>query len=420
MIPQKVGQATAWFALAMISTTLFGNNYVYDSIGPVADLLQRERGFSDTQIGMLNAIYSLPNIVLVLVGGILADRFGAVRVILWTAATCFLGAAITAFAPGFLGMATGRLLFGVGAETLQIATLIPIAEYFTGKSLAFAMGLALGVGRLGSYSSDMSPTWFAASYQRGWQSPLEIATAIAAVSVIAAFGLWCISGRNRSAAPGAAPKVEKRFSFSEALRFGPAYWILVVLCVLWYGVILAFRGTFSIKYFQHVHGLDLATAGAMNSYVFLAGMFATPAMGWLSDRTGKYAAMLAAGALLLPISFAVLSLTSWNLWVATILIGISYSLVPAVLWPLCSKLVLPSRFGAALGMMCVIQNAGIAMANLGAGWLNDWASASAQNPSGYQPMMLFFGTASAIGFGFALMLWLMVGRRGQNVAAIRL
>ena len=30
---------------------------LYDSIGPIADLLQRQRGFSDSQIGLLNAIY---------------------------------------------------------------------------------------------------------------------------------------------------------------------------------------------------------------------------------------------------------------------------------------------------------------------------------------------------------------------------
>ena len=39
---------------------------------PVADLLQSQRGFSDGQVGLLNAIYSLPNIVLILVGGVLA------------------------------------------------------------------------------------------------------------------------------------------------------------------------------------------------------------------------------------------------------------------------------------------------------------------------------------------------------------
>jgi MFS family permease len=68
--------------------------------------------------------------------------------------------------------------------------------------------------------------------------------------------------------------------------------------------------------------------------------------------------------------------TDWNLWVATALMGVSFSLVPAVMWPLTSKLVPAARFGTALGLMWVVQNAGIAGANLMAGWLNDAAGAS--------------------------------------------
>lgn len=78
----------AWLIFVAVTIAAYGNFYVYDCIGPVADLLQRQRGFSDTQIGMLNAIYSLPNVVLVLVGGVLVDRFGAARMMLGTTAVC--------------------------------------------------------------------------------------------------------------------------------------------------------------------------------------------------------------------------------------------------------------------------------------------------------------------------------------------
>jgi MFS family permease len=405
----------AWLVFALVAVALGGNFYVYDSIGPVSDLLQRQRAFSDTQIGMLNAIYHLPNIVLILVGGVLVDRFGAARMTLWTAAVCFVGAILTAFSPGFVGMAGGRLLFGIGAETFNIATLAAIAQYFVGGRIAFAMGLCLAIGRAGSFSADMSPTWFAHAYARGWQPPLVIAAVIAAISFAAAIGYWLIDRRFGNAKLDAAD-APRRFVLSDLLRFGTAYWFLLVLCVLWYAVIFAFRSTFSIKYFQHAHGLDLATAGAMNSYVFLAAMFTTPAFGWLCDKIGRYAPMLAFGALLLPVSIAIMTWTPWSLWVGTALIGISFSLVPAVMWPLTSKLVSRARFGTALGLMWVAQNAGIAGANLVAGWLNDTAGASAQNPAGYQPMMLFFLAASSLGFAFALLLWITAGRRHQEAA----
>jgi len=405
----------AWLVFALVAAALAGTFYVYDSIGPVADLLQRQRDFSDSQIGMLNAIYHLPNIVLILIGGVLVDRFGAARMTLWTAAVCFVGTALTAFSPGFVGMAAGRLLFGIGAETLNIGVLAAIAQYFAGGGLAFAMGLTLAIGRAGSFAADMSPTWFAHAYAQGWRPPLVIATLIAAIALAAAIGYWW-TDRRRGNAKVDASDTAQRFVLSDLWRFGTAYWFLLVLCVLWYAVIFAFRSTFSIKYFQHVHGLDLATAGAMNSYVFLAAMFTTPAFGWLCDKTGRYAPMLAFGALLLPVSIAIMTWTHWSLWIATALIGVSFSLVPAVMWPLTSKLVSPARFGTALGLMWVVQNAGIAGANLVAGWLNDTAGASAHNPAGYQPMMLFFGAASALGFAFALLLWIIAGRGHQEAA----
>jgi len=403
-----------WLALALVALANFGNFYVYDSIGPVADLLEQQRGFSNSQIGMLNAIYNLPNIVLLLVGGMLVDRFGAARMMTWTAAICLAGALLTAYGPTFTSMASGRLLFGVGAETFNIGTIAATVRYFPQRNIALALGIGMALGRGGAFSADMSPTWFAGAYAAGWQPPLEIAAFIAATSLAMCGVYWWLDHRRGPRAP--AKEVAPRFSPRDVLKFGPAYWYLLVLCVLWYSVIFAFRSTFSIKYFQHAHGLELAAAGAINSYVFLAALFATPAFGWFCDRVGRYAPFLAFGALLLPISIAVMAMPHGSLGLGTLLIGVSYSLVPAVMWPLTAKLVPANRLGTALGLMWVVQNAGIAGANLVAGWLNDAYGAGALNPAGYQPMMGYFFLSSLAGFCFALALWHRAGRRGHEAA----
>ena len=406
-----------WVALTLVSLANFGNFYVYDSIGPVADLLEQQRGFSNSEIGMLNAIYNLPNVVLLLVGGILVDRFGAARMLTWTAAICLAGALLTSYGPSFTSMAAGRLLFGVGAETFNIGTIAAVVRYFPHRYLALAMGLSMALGRGGAYSADMSPTWFAGAYAGGWQPPLEIAALLAAVSLLMCGAYWLLD--NRSGIRSQATHVAPHFSLRDVTRFGPAYWYLLVLCVLWYSVIFAFRSTFSIKYFQHAHGLPLAAAGEINSYVFLAALFATPAFGWLCDRIGRYAPLLAFGALLLPLSFAVTAVPQGSLVLGTVLIGVSYSLVPAVMWPLTSKLVPAHRLGTALGLMWVVQNAGIGGANLVAGWLNDTYGAGPLNPAGYQPMMWYFFLSSALGFAFALALWHQAGRQRHEAPHAR-
>src|SRR5262245_7277214 len=99
-----------WAVLVAVSVAMFGNYYAYDSIGPVADSLQRILGYTDTQIGTLNAIYSFPNIIMVLVGGIIVDRFGAARATFWFAVIQAIGAFVTALSPRFPVMAAGRLI----------------------------------------------------------------------------------------------------------------------------------------------------------------------------------------------------------------------------------------------------------------------------------------------------------------------
>ena len=65
-----------WTVMVFVSMAMFGNYYVYDSISPLADLLAKQLQFSDANIGLLNGIYSLPNIFMVAIGGLIIDRLG--------------------------------------------------------------------------------------------------------------------------------------------------------------------------------------------------------------------------------------------------------------------------------------------------------------------------------------------------------
>jgi MFS family permease len=186
-----------WLVLLFTSLAMFGNYYVYDSIAPLADILRTELGFSSTQIGTLNAIYSAPNIVMVLIGGVLVDRFGTRNATLGFTAICLIGALLPAISGTFGVMALGRLIFGLGAESMIVAITAALGHWFKGRQLGFALGVNLSIARAGSYAADVSPSWASAAYGSGWRAPLFVAVAFATLSFVAAAVYWAVE---RSAA----------------------------------------------------------------------------------------------------------------------------------------------------------------------------------------------------------------------------
>ena len=65
-----------WLVLIFVSLAMFGSYYAYDALSPIADVLKQQLGFTDLDIGFLQAIYSFPNIFTVLIGGFIIDRIG--------------------------------------------------------------------------------------------------------------------------------------------------------------------------------------------------------------------------------------------------------------------------------------------------------------------------------------------------------
>jgi len=386
---------------------MFGNYYVYDSIAPVADMLRTELGFSSTQVGTLNAIYSAPNIVMVLIGGILVDRFGTRNATLGFTAICAVGALLTAVSNTFPVMAAGRLVFGLGAESMIVAITAALGQWFKGKQLGFAFGLNLSIARAGSYAADMSPTWAAAAYAGGSQAPRAIALVFALVSLAGAVIYWVVERRAESRYALVGPKPQERVVWSDLWKFDRSYWYIVGIVVTFYSVIFPFRSTFAIDYFQNAHGLTLAEAGAMNSHVFLAAIFATPLFGLMVDKVGRRSAAMVLGSLLLLACFPTFLFTDWSLWVTTVMLGIAFSLVPAVIWPSIAYLVEEQRLGTAYGLSFMIQNIGLTAFNLAAGALNDFGGASAQNPAGYDLMLWMFAVMSLAAVVFS---WLLLRR----------
>ena len=400
-----------WWVLVFAALAVSSSYYEDDVIGPIADLLVRQRGFDQSQLGLLNGVISAPNAVLALASGVLIDRLGPARVALGSAAIGVIGSVLTAIGEPYGLMVFGRFLFGISEGAIFIALVAGLAQWFPRRGVALATSLYLSLARVGSYAVDTSTVWGQRLYARGWQPPLWLGAAITAGGLAAAIAYHAI---DRRAGPGARRVAPARgvVDWRAILRFDRSFWYILGLHVLYAAVFFPFRTTYAIEYFQQVKGLTLQRAGLANSWVFFAAIFATPVFGLLADRVGRRATMLVWGTVLLPATFVLLGLTDWNLWISTVMMGVSFALVPAVIWPATTLIVEPARLGAALGLITLLQALAMAGSNLIAGWLADRAGAGAANPAGYAPMLGFFFLTALAALAAALALWYR--ERGPN------
>jgi MFS family permease len=390
-----------WAVLVVISLAMFGNYYVYDSISPLADVLKAQLGYSDANIGLLNAIYSFPNIVMVLIGGIIIDRIGTRKATFLFGVLCFVGAALTVVTGTLAVMAAGRLVFGLGAESLIVAVTTAIAKWFKGKELSFAFGVNLTIARLGSFAALNAPSWAAPAYE-SWRWPLLISVGFATFCITGALAYWIIEDRAEQRYNLGQEETEK-VVLADIFRFGVSYWLVVALCVTFYSAIFPFQ-TFAVKFFIEAHGTTREQGGFLSSLLTLFAMIFTPLFGLLVDKVGKRALFMMFGSLMLVPVYLVMAYTSVPLIVPMAVMGIAFSLIPAVMWPSVAYLVDQSKLGTAYGLMTMIQNIGLFGFNLLIGWANDHWQASTANPGGYDPGMWMF---SILGFAGVLFSWLL-------------
>lgn len=149
--------------------------------------------------------------------------------------------------------------------------------------------------------------------------------------------------------------------------------VVAALCVLFYSAIFPFQ-KFATGMLESRLGMTTAEASGLFSYFPIGAMVLTPLLGWFIDNKGKAATMLMLGSLLVIVCHLIFALTPAGTFsfpialTAIIVLGVSFSLVPASLWPSVPKLVDNKVLGSAYSIIFWIQNIGLMLTPFLIGW----------------------------------------------------
>ncbi|HUN87396.1 MAG TPA: MFS transporter [Terriglobales bacterium] len=408
-----------WMVLFFVSLTMFGNYYLYDSIAPVADLLRSQLNFSDQMIDRLYSFYSYAAVATLLIGGIIIDRLGTKKAVALFGTACAIAGVVTAISSDYHTMLAGRFILGFGAESLIAAVTTALAKWFKGKEIGFAFGINLTIARLGSLGTDWSPKLAKPLYSN-WQSPLWLAAGIGGFCLFGALVYWALeAAAEKKYVIGQAGATDK-LVLKDLIAFDRSFWYVTGLCLTFYAAIFPFRA-FAIKFFQDSFDMSRESAGRLNGILPMAAMIATPLFGLLIDKVGKRALFMAVGSLIIvPAYLLMLPALHITPYLSVALIGISFSLIPAVMWPSVAYIVDEKKLGTAYALMGLIQQLGVAAIFELIGPLNDRGGASAANPSGYNGMLFLVSALGFLGLFFSFMLWRTErGPRAHGLEAVK-
>lgn len=399
-----------WFVLVLMGWVIFGSYYAYDAVSPIADFIMRDMNLSRAQYGLLFSFYYLPNFVMVLIGGILLDRMGIRLAGGIFVSLCTLGVFITAFFSGlnFSLMLLGRLIYGLGSESLIITQNKILAKWFRGKELALAFGLNLMVARLGTFAALNSAARIEA-LSGSWKLAIWVSAIIMFLS-LALFFIYSGLDRSRDKyfLQSAPLSAEDKIVFQDIFAFRPSFWYVSLLCMTFYSAIFPFTA-FSTVFLQSKFGFSAIKGGFYTSLVITGTMFFTPLFGYLVDRIGRRATLMIIGSgLLIPVHLT-LALTYFPPSVAMIVLGLAFSLVPAAMWPAIPIMVEEKRLGTAYGLMTLIQNIGLTVFNWLAGKITDFSDGN------YKNTILMFAALGFIGFLFAMLLKQAAQQDGNRI-----
>ncbi len=430
-----------WTALVLVASAMFFAYMFVDVLSPLQTMLETQVGWSaDTYGTFASSEYFLNVFVFFLIfAGIILDKMGVRFTAILSGTVMVIGGGIKLYAisplfvegnglydflnsfwPSFPATAklasAGFAIFGCGVEMAGITVSKAIVKWFTGKEMALAMGLEMAIARLGVAAVFRLSPYLANLGTPDVVRPVAVVCGLLCIGLIS-FIVYSFMDKKLDKQLGEAANGEPEdpFKISDLgiLFTSKTFLIVASLCVLYYSAIFPFQ-KFATSMLEN--RLDMATedASALFSWFPVGAMILTPLLGWFLDNKGKGASMLFVGALLMSachLIFAIYPLDGSGVsyyvaYAAIIVLGISFSLVPAALWPSVPKLVENRYLGSAYSVIFWIQNIGLWAFPIIIGKALVWANPGVEAGGEYDykvPMLIF---ASLGVLAFLLGIWL--------------
>jgi MFS family permease len=246
------------------------------------ELMQAHR-LTTAGFGYVMVVYYIVYTIMQLPVGVLIDKYGPRKLLLFASATCAFGSFLFASESSVALVAIGRFLVGLGSAFGFVGVLRIASLWLPPRRFALATGLVTSLGMMGGVLGEVILSYVIDS--AGWHRALILS---AWVGLVLLMVFWLMPEHITSSSDTHHSVRQWRVVLQQLHRIVrmPVIWLNGLAGGLLYAPLAVFAELWGVSYLQTAQNLTRVEATFAVSCLMWGWAVGAPLIGWFADRTG--------------------------------------------------------------------------------------------------------------------------------------
>lgn len=360
---KKETLAPKYFLIIISTLLLVGKNYCFNIPQSLeTKFLKGEFHLSNLQFDLFYSVYSFPNILLPFFGGIFVDKLGNRIGIILFSSLILLGQFLFLIGTSLMAyyiLLIGRIIFGLGSETLLIVQHTIVVKWSSKNEMALAIALQAAIAKVGAIiNSPLTPKLYDVSNE--FFLPCFVGVLFCAGSLISGIIVCFIDKKYERLLQNNDIKKQRKIQIKDILKLDSRFWLLTLESLLIFGSYTAFTSNEN-HILTTLFKMSSETAGIYLMVIYIVSIVLPPFIGLMTDYYGKKPLIsinliICFIACLLLLAFLSRDINHLILLIPLVLHGIFLGSFFPIIWASIPLIVKQKALGTAYGVLTSFVN----------------------------------------------------------------
>lgn len=252
--------------------------------GVLVNKLMVDFEITSSVVGTVISVMYIPYILMQVPCGIITDKLGVKKIVIWSTLLISLGMVIFASATTVFQLRVARFIIGVASATAFISCGKVAAEYFDKNKYSLLMGIATGMGTLGGMCGTSPTAYFVAQF--GWRNTTYFLSIIGLVIVTLAF--FFMKNNTKPEKTDEKNNAKSLLVGLKVLVTNPRVWILGFYGAISYLPLSAIAELWGVPFVEMRYDVNTESASLLSICILIGSGVGSVLAPYVADKINSY------------------------------------------------------------------------------------------------------------------------------------